>query len=337
MSGVTLVTITSGDDGLRLDRWFKDNYPGLSKGRLEKLLRTGQIRINGKRVKSSARLEAGQELRVPPLSQEKEAKAGPASSATKAVSDQDREMLHQAVLYKDKQVIVLDKPAGLAVQGGSGQSRHLDGMLSALKYEMSERPKLVHRLDQDTAGVLMLARNLQAARFLTGELKGDGPRKIYWALVAGVPQRPKGLIDLPLGKAGGQGSEKMVVDAPNAKDARTRYAVVASKGRQASWVALRPLTGRTHQLRAHMAALGHPILGDGKYGGKDAYLSRTEIPKNLMLQAHELAIAHPEDGVTLRVEAPIPAHFVDAFAALGLDPANPLAQRACDWLENPQG
>jgi 23S rRNA pseudouridine955/2504/2580 synthase len=240
-------------------------------------------------------------------------------------------------LFKDKQVIVLNKPTGLAVQGGSGQIKHLDGMLDALRFDSSERPRLVHRLDQDTAGVLVLARSAEAARFLTAEFKGDGPRKIYWALVAGVPERPKGLIDLPLGKAGGAGGEKMVVAAPGAKSAQTRYAVVATKGKQAAWLALRPLTGRTHQLRAHMAALGHPILGDGKYGGKTAYLSRTVLPKILMLQAHEIAISHPEDGTTLRVRAPLPPHFVTAFKALGLDPDSPLALRAADWLENPQG
>ena len=331
MSGVEIRTVGPDDGGQRLDRWFRRHYPDLAHGRLEKLLRTGQVRVDGGRAKASTRLEAGQEVRVPPLG-----KSGPAPAKTARpaapVSAADAEALRAAVLFRDDWVLALNKPAGLAVQGGSGKHRHLDGMLDALQFDAPERPRLVHRLDQDTAGVLLLARTAEAARRLTASFRNDEARKLYWALVAGAPRKARGQIALPLGKLPGRGGERMTTDAPDAKPAETRYTTVRTAGKGA-WLALRPLTGRTHQLRAHCAAIGHPILGDGKYGGQAAFLARPALSRQLMLLAREIALPHPEDGLTLRVSAPLPAHMVEAFAAFGFDPDGDAAVEAARYLE----
>lgn len=319
----------------RLDRWFRKHYPQVTHGRLEKLLRTGQVRVDGKRAKGSLRLTAGQEVRIPPLG-EAPSPPKPSPSRHRELSAEEIEELRARVLFRDDWVIAIDKPAGLAVQGGSGTSRHLDGMLDALRFDADERPRLVHRLDRDTAGVLLLARTAEAARRLGGSFKSDAPRKLYWALVAGVPERRRGAIDAPLGKQGGAGGEKMTTTAPDARPALTRWMTVATRGRQASWLALRPMTGRTHQLRVHCLALGHPILGDGKYGGRSAFPERLPVPKQLFLLAREIALPHPEDGTTLRVQAPLPPHFRDAFDLLGFDPGDLVAEDAAQWLGEKQ-
>jgi 23S rRNA pseudouridine955/2504/2580 synthase len=319
----------------RLDRWFKRHFPELGHGRLEKLLRTGQVRVDGRRAKAGTRLESGQAVRVPPLAAQAAARSSPKPAGRPAValSPAEEAALRASVLHRDNWVIALDKPPGLAVQGGSGQTRHLDAMLDALRFGAEERPRLVHRLDRDTSGVLLMARTAEAARRLGKTFKSDAPRKLYWALVAGVPAKPRGRIDLPLGKQGGAARERMSPDAPGAKRAETRYALVAAKGKAASWLCLRPMTGRTHQLRAHMAAVGHPILGDGKYGGKTAFPSIDGAPKRLMLLAREIALPHPDDGTTLRVQAPPPPAMAEAFAALGFDPELAAAGEAAAWLE----
>lgn len=340
MSGVETRRVAAGEGDQRLDRWFRKHYPELGFGRLAKLLRTGQVRVDGKRAQPSTRLVEGQAIRVPPL-------GGPGGSGEQAapepqreapaLSDAEAEALRARVLYRDDWLIALDKPVGLAVQGGSGQTRHLDAMLDALMFEAVERPRLVHRLDRDTAGVLVLARTAEAARRLGEAFRreggGEGARKLYWALVAGVPPRRRSELDLPLGKEGGPGREKVRAEAADAKPARTRYCLVASHAGKASFMALRPLTGRTHQLRVHMAAIGCPILGDGKYGGKQAFLERPALPKQLMLLARELALPHPEDGTTIRFTAPVPPHFAEAMRALRFDPDGPAVERAAEWLE----
>jgi 23S rRNA pseudouridine955/2504/2580 synthase len=324
MSGVQQITVAAADGGQRLDRWFKQHYPQVTHGRLEKLLRKGEIRVDGKRVKASQRLEEGQVVRVPPLPDA--AAVPPALPPVAAVSAKEAAALQAAVLYRDDNVIALDKPAGLAVQGGSGQHRHLDGMLDALRFGSDERPRLVHRLDRDTAGVLLLARNAPAARALTASFRGKDTQKIYWALVAGVPKERRGLIDLPLAKhvQAGKG-EAMGTDSEAGKPARTLYQVVETFRHSASWLVLLPQTGRTHQLRVHCAALGTPVVGDGKYGGKAAFpeaLAKAGIPaKMLHLLARELALPDPEDGTTLRVTAPLPPHMAATWQALGFDVA----------------
>jgi 23S rRNA pseudouridine955/2504/2580 synthase len=334
VSAVEICQVRPEEAEQRLDRWFKRRYPALTHGALEKLLRTGQVRVDGKRAKANTRLLAGQSIRVPP----QVPGLAPASQGEpdrpQPVDLRQAEELQGRVLYRDDWLIALDKPSGLAVQGGSGQHRHLDAMLGALSFGAEERPRLVHRLDKDTAGVLVLARSLAAARRLSAAFKEDRARKTYWALVAGVPAQPRGRIAVPLGKLGGPKGEKMVADAPDSKPAETRYAVVASAGCKAAWLALRPLTGRTHQLRAHCAVLGHPILGDGKYGGKAAFPAAAGLPQRLMLLAREIALPHPDDGTTFRVRAPMPPHMTAAFEALGFDPDSEAAESARAWLES---
>ncbi|MGF1632029.1 MAG: RluA family pseudouridine synthase [Kiloniellaceae bacterium] len=328
MTGVSQVPVEAAASGQRLDRWFKQHYPQLTHGRLEKMLRKGEIRVDGRRVRASERLEEGQVVRVPPIPETAPSER-PAAPAALAVSAKEAAALQAAVLYRDANIIALDKPAGLAVQGGSGQRRHLDGMLDALRFGAEERPRLVHRLDRDTAGVLLLARNAPTARALTAAFRGKETQKIYWALVAGVPAEARGLIDLPLAKQaqGGEGrrGEAMAADDDAGKPARTFFQVVASYRRVASWLVLLPLTGRTHQLRVHCAAMGTPIIGDGKYGGREAFpekLARgTPAPKILHLLARELALPDPEVGTTLRVTAPLPPHMAATWQALGFEEA----------------
>ena len=331
MTSVRQVPVEAAGDGQRLDRWFREHFPQVTHGRLEKLLRKGEIRVDGRRVKASERLQAGQVVRVPPLP-EPAGQPAPAPAPAPAVSAKDAAALQAAVLYRDDNLIALDKPAGLAVQGGSGQRRHLDGMLDALRFGSGERPRLVHRLDRDTAGVLLLARTVPAARALTAAFRGKDTQKVYWALVAGVPAERRGLIDLPLAKqmakhGEGRRGEAVAVDedadSETGKPARTLYQVVQSHGKAASWLVLLPLTGRTHQLRVHCAALGTPIVGDGKYGGRAAFpdaLARVAPPpKILHLLARELALPDPEAGTTLRVTAPLPPHMAATWRALGFD------------------
>lgn len=317
MSGVQQIAVAPEDDGTRLDRWFKARFPGLGHGRLEKLLRTGQIRLDGGRVKANARLAAGQMVRVPPLGELPETR--PATPKRHAVSDGDAEDLRRRVLFKDDAVLILDKPAGLAVQGGSGQTRHLDDMLDALKFDAHERPRLVHRLDKDTSGTLVLARSAQAARALTAAFRAKSARKVYWAIVVGVPKVGAGRIDLALSKAPGRHGEKMVADPDDGQRATTLYRVVEKAGRRAAWLSMEPLTGRTHQLRVHCAeALGTPILGDGKYGGAGAYLDGDLAGRALHLHARAVRIPTPLGGMAEAV-APLPAHMRETWAAFGFD------------------
>ena len=332
--GVQRVTVAPEADGQRLDRWFQQRFPDLGHARLQRLLRTGQIRVDGRRAKGSLRLSAGQEIRVPPIPvKDSVASAEPrtshASGGQTAVSAAEAVALQARVLHRDDWLLALNKPAGLAVQGGSGQKRHLDALLDALRFGAQERPRLVHRLDKDTSGVLLLARNLRAARALTEAFRTKETQKLYWALVAGNPRRREGLIDLPLiKKSAGGDRERMQPDADAGQSAQTFYRVVAA-GKRASWLVLMPVTGRTHQIRVHCAALGTPILGDGKYGGRGAFLpdrpasaklgGRPDWPTRLQLHALEIALPHPEDGTTLRIRAPLPEHMAKAFERLGFD------------------
>ena len=323
-TGVETLLIEDGEADLRLDRWFKRRYPALTHGRLEKLLRTGQVRVDGKRAKSSDRVQPGQSVRVPPLKLD----SVPERKSGAAVRPEDLAALKGWILHQDKSVIVLDKPPGLPVQGGPKSERNLDAILAAAADTFGGRPLLVHRLDRDTSGVLVLARNPNAARVLAEAFRGKGARKLYWALVAGKPERPFGTIDLPLAKRVGAAGERVValdydedldLDEAGARRAKTHYATIDNAADRVTWLALEPLTGRTHQLRVHMAALGTPILGDGKYGGSGAFLRMEGIAKQLHLHARSIRIPHPERG-TLDIKAPPPPHFVEALAALGLSP-----------------
>jgi len=308
----TTVTVLDADAALRLDRWFKRHYPALGHGRLEKLLRTGRIRVDGKRARAGDRVAPGQAIHIPPLGE----MVAPAPRAPRQALPGDEAMLQSAVLHRDDAVIVLNKPPGLAVQGGSGTERHLDGLLDALRFGSDVRPRLVHRLDKETSGVLVIARTASAAAFLTRAFREKTTRKIYWAIAVGLPKPRQGRIDLPLAKLPGREGERVRADAEEGKRAVTYYHVVDSAGDKASWLALLPVTGRTHQLRAHCAAIGTPILGDAKYGAAAAHLDGVPGAKRLHLHARSLSIPHPLSG-TLRVTAPLPRHMRQTWEFFG--------------------
>ena len=321
MAGVQLLEVKADEADIRLDRWFSRRFPGLSHGKLQKLLRTGQVRVDGGRAKSGQRLEAGQTVRVPPLNDDANRVRADASPSRPTMSADEAEALRGRVLYRDDDVLVLDKPAGLATQGGTGTTKHLDGMLDALRFGAKDRPRLVHRLDRDTSGVLLRARNAASAARLADSFRSRDALKIYWAFVVGVPQPYSGTIDRPLAKQAGRGGERMAVVVEDGEEAVTRYAVVESMGRKAAWVALMPLTGRTHQLRVHMAAVGTPILGDGKYGGAAAFLPDLDSAREVHLHAREIRLPHPRKGV-LRAKAPLPPHMAATWRYFDLDPAD---------------
>lgn len=315
MSGVELRKVDRDEAGMRLDRWFKLHFPGLGFGRLQKLIRSGQVRVNGARVEASARLAAGQEVRVPPLSLD-DAKAAPAKPIRKSG---DREALEAIILHEDAQVIVLNKPAGLAVQGGSGLTRHVDAMLESLTDRHGRKPRLVHRLDRETSGVLVVARTRTAAAFLGHAFKARETRKVYWALVAGVPRPPTGRISTFLAREESQERMRVAKHGDSGADhAVTHYTLADQAGQRVSWLVMRPITGRTHQLRAHAAHIGHPIVGDPKYFNIENWELPGGIQNRLHLLARRIVIPHP-DGGTLDVTAPLPPHMHQSWAVLGFD------------------
>ena len=309
-------TVQPDDEGVRLDRWFKRHLPQVGFATVSRWARTGQIRVDGRRADPADRLAAGQVLRVPPGGI-----APPRAIRPKReLSEDEIERAEGLVIHRDRAAIVLDKPPGLATQGGTGTREHVDGLLDAFAPD-GPRPRLVHRLDKDTSGVLLVAATPGSAAFFSKRFASRSARKTYWALVAGVPDIDEGLIELPLAKQPGTGGEKMMVDeSERGAAARTRYRVIDRAGNRAAWVELSPLTGRTHQLRVHMAAIGHPIVGDGKYGGQDAFLTGS-VSRKLHLHARRLVIDHP-DGALLDVTAELPEHFAASMAQLGFDAAD---------------
>ena len=312
MGRVATYDVDAGEAGLRLDRWFRRRFPGLTHGRLQRLLREGQVRVDGKRAKANDRLEGGERVRVPPLPET------PAPAPRARIAPGDEAWIQARVIHRDADVIAIDKPAGLAVQGGSRTTRHLDGLLDALRFGAPERPRLVHRLDKDTSGVLLLARGQAVAAHLTAAFRRHEVRKLYWAITVGVPRPHRGEIDLQLAKGGGRSGERVGPAAVGGQQAITRYAVAEAAGRRAAWVALMPLTGRTHQLRVHMAAIACPILGDGKYGGLDAFLAGLPEARRLHLHARALALPRPSGG-EMRVVAPLPDHMAETWRFLGFE------------------
>lgn len=312
------IKVESDDDGIRLDRWFRRHYPALAHGALEKLLRTGQVRLDGKRAKSGDRIEAGQAIRIPPQIGNVSAVKQPAPNLANHAKDD----LQELVIYQDSSVIVLNKPPGLATQGGSGITKHIDGMLDSLMQGKKQRPRLVHRLDRDTSGVLVVARTVPAAAALAESLRRRDASKVYWALTKGVPKKRQGTIKLALAKQGGRGEERMVGStSEDAKHAITDYVVLDHAGEEFAFVVAKPVTGRTHQIRVHLASLGTPIIGDYKYGGADAR-PKGEIADKLHLHARSIDIAHP-DGGRLRVTAPLPPHMLKTWKFLGFDAEAP--------------
>ena len=335
MSSVQTLIVEEGDGDQRLDRWFRRQFPHIAQGRIEKMCRKGEIRVDGGRVKTSTKVEVGQSVRIPPLPEPGEIVA----QMRTRVSVADAKMIQSCVIYRDEHLIALNKPAGLATQGGSKQTKHVDGLAEALMFDYDEKPRLVHRLDKDTSGVLVLARTRQMAAALTAAFRHRETRKIYWAVVAGVPVPYLGEIKYGLVKAAGHGKggegEKMVcvhprdvASTPGAKRAITRYATLYRVASRASWVAMEPITGRTHQLRAHMAEIGHPIVGDGKYGGSgqenmgDGWGAQLGgiISKKLHLHARTMQFEHPITKAVLKLTAPLPPHMQQTWETFGWAP-----------------
>ncbi len=331
-AGVTTAVVSEDEAGMRVDRWFKRRYPSLALSHLAKICRKGEVRVDGKRVETSTRLEEGQKVRVPPLNIEE-----PASPAVKRANPEDAEALRTMTLFEDKDLMVLDKPYGLATQGGSRQTRHIDGMLESLA-KGDSRPVLVHRLDRDTSGVLLVAKNRRMAADLGEIFRSRQAKKIYWALVEGVPKPAQGRISLYLAKGAGMEKtrgagrdlEKMRVARHGETDAQhslTYYAIVDKVAPRCAWLSMKPLTGRTHQLRAHAEAIGHPIFGDPKYGHRPEDDVRRRDPlrampdgleRKLHLLARRLVLPHPKGGV-LDVTAPLPEHMKKSWELFGFD------------------
>ncbi len=339
MSKVEFRTIDGADDGMRLDRYLRNAFPQLTQGMIEKMCRKGELRLDKAKVKSNTRLSAGAELRIPPVpTQDSQSRPKPMRKMPEA----DVRLIQSCVIYKDDDIIAINKPSGLASQGGSKQTRHVDGMAQALMFGLEEKPRLVHRLDKDTSGVLLLARRRDVAAKLTAAFRAKTTRKTYWALVAGVPFPAHGTVRFGLVKAEGHGAggegEKMhcihprdVEKTEGAKSAITEYTLLVGLAKRVGWIALSPVTGRTHQLRAHMAELGHPIVGDGKYGGSSrenlgdgwgASLGE-DVSRQLHLHARSMAFNHPRTGKPIFIEAPLPEHMEQSWKEFGLNEYDP--------------
>ena len=309
---VQTLYVAEDEDDIRLDRWFKRRWPHLTHIQVEKMARSGQIRVDGSRVKPEDRLTAGAAVRVPPIPDPVERTPGDKPK----ISERDAAYAKSLVLYEDELVIALNKPHGLAVQGGTKTTKHVDRLLSAWG-EGLERPRLVHRLDRDTSGVLLLGKGPEAAKRLAGAFARRQAKKTYWALVIGNPKPANGQIDLPLKKTGINDFEIMRPADPKehgAEPAETAYATISRAAHRAAWMALRPFTGRTHQLRAHMAAIGHPILGDPKYGNEPS--AELSGPLKLQLHARRIELDHPGGG-KLIVEAPLSPEMKAGFNHFG--------------------
>jgi 23S rRNA pseudouridine955/2504/2580 synthase len=319
MSEVTRRRVVRDEDGMRLDRWFRIHFPQVTFAYLNKLARTGQLRVEGKRVKPNARLGEGQEIRVPPLAFEARPADAPSTEA-KPLTKDERKLFDSMILHEDKDIYVLNKPAGLAVQGGTKTHRHVDGLLMGLGAELGERPRLVHRLDRETSGVLVIAKRRAVAASLGKLFATRTVRKIYWAGVKGVPKPSQGKIDIALIKAAGPDGDRVRVahaDEGEAQRAVTHYSIIDKAPPVMAWMSLKPSTGRQHQLRAHMAHIGHPILGDDKYGGHEDLPAA--IPNRLHLHARRIVFPHPRGG-TVDVTAPLPPHMRETWALFGFDP-----------------
>jgi 23S rRNA pseudouridine955/2504/2580 synthase len=315
-------TVGEEDDGIRLDRWFQRHMADVSYLTVAKWARTGQVRLDGQRAKPGDRVVAGQVLRVPPAEvapvERGPGERGRPARVERVLSEEEVAFARGLVIHRSEHALVLDKPPGLAVQGGTKTDAHVDGLLGALQYEAKERPRLVHRLDKDTSGVLLLARTARAAAFFGKCFATRDTKKLYWALLMGVPEPGDIRVELPIAKQPGTGGEKMHVDREGGQEAVSRIRVMDRAGARVSFCEMRPLTGRTHQLRVHAAAIGHPIVGDGKYGGREAFLTGG-VSRKLHLHARRLVIDLPGGG-KLDVSAEPPAHFRESLALLGLEP-----------------
>ena len=316
-TSVQNTAVTADESGMRLDRFLEARFPGLSFSHIQRVIRKGEVRVNGKRAQPKQRLEAGQTVRIPPLRLDQPKPRAPGDEA----DQKTRDFLKSITLYEDDDVLVLNKPMGLAVQGGSGTTRHLDGMLEVLRDARGQRPRLVHRLDKDTAGCLLVAKTRFAATALAKTFRSRSARKVYWALVAGVPKVPQGRISTFLAKEEREEESFMRIARHGEKGAShavTYYAVVETAGPLLAWLSLKPVTGRTHQLRAHMDHIGHPIVGDPKYFALENWQLPGGMPNRLHLLARRIAVPHPRGGV-IDITAPLPPHMLQSWNLLGLD------------------
>jgi 23S rRNA pseudouridine955/2504/2580 synthase len=322
---VETIEVKPDEAGMRLDRWIGAHFPSVTYGYLQKLLRSGQVRVDSKRVQANTRLEAGQQVRVPAVVRQPR-RAGPSVVPPPGLSKGDRDFIERMILYEDDHVLVLNKPFGIAVQGGTGTKRHIDGLLAGMADRFGgERPRLVHRLDRDTTGVLLVAKHRGAAAKFGRIFQTRSAAKTYWALVKGVPKPPQGKVEAALVKAAGPDGDRVRKALPGEQDkamhATTHYSVIDRVAHKAAWVSLKPVTGRQHQLRAHMALIGHPIVGDNKYEG-DKVLADSGIEMKLHLHARRLIIPHPVAGESkIDVTAPLPEHMRKTWELLGLDAA----------------
>lgn len=319
---VEAIRVEESEADMRLDRWFRIHFPEVGYTYLQKLLRSGQVRVDMKRAEANSRLAAGSEIRVP-LAVRQPRKTSGDVSKTAGASRGDRELIERIILFEDDDVLVLNKPFGLAVQGGTGTKHHIDGILAGMADRFGgERPRLVHRLDRDTSGVLLVAKTRAAAAKLGRTFQTRSAAKTYWALVRGVPKPPQGRIEAALVKAAGPDGDRVRKSLPGeqaeAMHATTHYSVIDRVANKAAWVSLKPVTGRQHQLRAHMHLIGHPIVGDNKYGG-DTGLPAENMENKLHLHARRLIIPHPRTGSKIDVSAPLPPHMAATFELLGLD------------------
>ena len=322
LMSVETITVAEGEADMRLDRWFRVHFPEVGYTYLQKLLRSGQVRVDSKRAQANDRLNAGSEIRVPAIIRQPK-KVSPTGRPVLGVSKGDRDAIEKMILYEDNHVLVLNKPFGLAVQGGTGTKKHIDGMLEGMADRFGgERPRLVHRLDRDTTGVLLVAKTREAAAKLGRTFQTRSAAKTYWALVKGVPKPPQGKVEAALVKASGPDGDRVRKARPGEQDAAmhatTHYSVIDRAAHKAAWVSLKPVTGRQHQLRAHMHLIGHPIVGDNKYEG-DIHMPAENIEKKLHLHARRLVIPHPKGGKTIDVTAPLPPHMSASWELLGFD------------------
>jgi 23S rRNA pseudouridine955/2504/2580 synthase len=316
-TSVQNVAVTADENGMRVDRFFEARFPGLSFSHIQRVIRKGEVRVNGKRTQPKNRLEAGQTVRIPPLRLDE---AKPRAAGSEA-DEKTRAFLKSITLYEDADVLVLNKPMGLAVQGGSGTVRHLDGMLEVYRDAQGQRPRLVHRLDKDTAGCLLVAKTRFAAAALAKTFRSRSARKVYWALVAGVPKVPQGRVSTFLAKEEREDESFMRIARHGEKGAShavTYYAVVETSGPLLAWLSLKPVTGRTHQLRAHMEHIGHPIVGDPKYFARENWELPGGIQNKLHLLARRIVVPHPRGGI-VDATAPLPPHMQQSWNLLGLD------------------
>ncbi|MDD4555909.1 MAG: RluA family pseudouridine synthase [Alphaproteobacteria bacterium] len=306
MSEVKIVKVKAVDDGMRLNRWFLKYYPDLPMSRLQKLLRTKQIKVEGKRAEVSTKLVEGQEVRIPPIT------VTDIEERYRPISPKDTDFMQRLVIYKDDNILILNKPSGIAVQGGRGITKHIDGLLDALMYELDERPKLVHRIDKETSGLLVLARNRKFAEILTKAFREHTIQKTYLALVYGQPKKAEGQINAPIDKVG----DKNAVTTEG-KTAITDYKIVDNVGNKFSLIEANPVTGRTHQIRVHLEHLGTPIVGDDKYYGETRQ-NYENFARKLHLHAYKIDLSSIY-GKKKIIEAELPEYFMESLDAVGIN------------------